>query len=343
MKLRLLFVTSLVCACSEPGAGNDVAPIQTNWLDVLVVVDSSASMAQEQASLRDQFDRIIGQLASRPDGLPDLHIGVITSDLGSAYAIQACLPGGDGGALTAEPRVLGCTPPRDRYLADEIAADGSRRRNYDGELAEAFACIAPVGDQGCGFEQPLAAVERALADPDGVNVGFRRPGARLAIVFLSDEDDCSATDTGLFDPERTDLGELSSFRCTRHGLVCDGGAVGDDPGRYQACQPADDSAFLVSPAAVAACVSDLVGGADRVMVSVIAGERGPLVVEDDVLGPRVAPSCASDAGEAIGAYRLGAFADAFEQRLFASICEPDLGGALAATGAMLRDGMSSGD
>jgi hypothetical protein len=56
-----------------------------------------------------------------------------------------------------------------------------------------FKARVIVGDLGTGWEQPFRAMELALTDriADGKNAGFLRPGARLAVVFLSDEDDCS--------------------------------------------------------------------------------------------------------------------------------------------------------
>ena len=49
------------------------------------------------------------------------------------------------------------------------------------------------GRWGSGREQPLAAMKLALekAQCPGPNCGFLRAGARLAVVILTDEDDCS--------------------------------------------------------------------------------------------------------------------------------------------------------
>jgi L-ascorbate metabolism protein UlaG (beta-lactamase superfamily) len=63
--------------------------------------------------------------------------------------------------------------------------------------------MAAVGDAGCGFEQHLEASYQALHDVlpnDARNHSFLRSDALLAIVFVADEDDCSAPgDTDLFD------------------------------------------------------------------------------------------------------------------------------------------------
>src|SRR5258706_14754108 len=52
-------------------------------LDILFVVDSSPSMADKQHSLAQNFPRMIDVLAQLDGGLPNLHLGVVTSDMGT--------------------------------------------------------------------------------------------------------------------------------------------------------------------------------------------------------------------------------------------------------------------
>src|SRR5262249_14672551 len=105
--------------------------------------------------------------------------------------------------------------------------------NFSGQLSDVFGCIAQVGASGCGFEHQLAAVRAALGDPTmgppapPGNAGFLREDALLAIIWITNEDDCSAPATSLlFDPNQnqiTDpLGPLSSSRCTDFGILCNG-------------------------------------------------------------------------------------------------------------------------
>ncbi|MCA9583107.1 MAG: hypothetical protein KC416_15015, partial [Myxococcales bacterium] len=63
----------------------------------------------------------------------------------------------------------------------------------DGDVAGKFSCLANVGVDGSGIEMPLRAVELAVSDrvADGTNAGFLRDDALLAVVILTDEDDCS--------------------------------------------------------------------------------------------------------------------------------------------------------
>lgn len=56
---------------------------------------------------------------------------------------------------------------------------------------EAFQCIALVGDGGCGIEAPLESAKRALDGHRTENARFLRSGSVLALIFITDEDDCS--------------------------------------------------------------------------------------------------------------------------------------------------------
>jgi hypothetical protein len=71
-------------------------------VDILLVVDNSPSMENEQQHLRTQFVALIHELKQMPNGLPGVHIGVVTADLGvgSFTTIRYCAEeGGDRGVL----------------------------------------------------------------------------------------------------------------------------------------------------------------------------------------------------------------------------------------------------
>jgi hypothetical protein len=125
-------------------------------------------------------------------------VAVVSTDLGTApYTVPTCA-GTDDGILLHEPssEVAGCATTYPPFLTRSAVAPSPT-------MGQDFACIATLGTGGCGFEQPLAASERALvlqARPGGPNDGFLRADAMLGIVFLSDENDCSAADPALFDP-----------------------------------------------------------------------------------------------------------------------------------------------
>src|SRR6185312_10750271 len=100
-----------------------------------------------------------------------------------------------------------------------------------GNLANVLACITPLGDTGCGFGHQLGSIARALG-ADGApaparNAGFLRPGADLAIIILSDADDCSAPPNtvlyslnGGFQNIANALGPIAHYRCNEFGHLC---------------------------------------------------------------------------------------------------------------------------
>src|SRR4029078_9630115 len=78
-----------------------------------------------------------------------------------------------------------------------------------------------------GFEQQLSSVRHAL-DPNlapAGNAGFLRADAFLAVILVTNEDDCSVpANSMLFDPASrlvsAALGPLSPYRCNEYGHVC---------------------------------------------------------------------------------------------------------------------------
>jgi hypothetical protein len=182
-------------------------------------------MAQEQELLaRALPDFLAGLYVAAESGgaRPDLHVGVVSTDMGtSGFPVATCSnpDGGDGGCLrnVPSPAVAGCDPSYPSFLSRTATDDAA----YPvGELADDFACLATLGTAGCGFEQPLDAAHRALLDntePGGCNAGFLRPGSVVALIFVTDEDDCSVRPSHpeMFDPGRSDLGHLN-IRCALH-------------------------------------------------------------------------------------------------------------------------------
>lgn len=296
-------------------------------LDVLFVVDNSGSMEQEQQALVEAFPSFMQELGASGT-LLDLRVGVISTDLGAGnYSLPSCeVTGGDGGKLQNAPRLAGCTAPTDRWI--ETNAAGSNVPA--GTPEQAFACIATLGTRGCGFEQPLAAVLRAVDPSLNINPGFLREQATLAIVVLSDEDDCSAKNSQLFDPQQQalsdPLGPLTSFRCFEFGLTCD---VNDRnvAGVRENCVPADDKGWLEAVAGVGGVIEKLQAIKTRpgsLFFGVIGGPTNPVIVAKDGPNPVLKPSCQTQNGFAVPALRLKTVVDAFAPRSsFDSICGND--------------------
>src|SRR5690606_21689223 len=98
-------------------------------------------------------------------------------------------------------------------------------------FVEHVSCVANLGIGGCGFEQQLEAVLKALTPStspirfhddttghgDGANSAFVRTDSILATILLTDEEDCSAADPELFDPTSSTYGPTElNLRCFNH-------------------------------------------------------------------------------------------------------------------------------
>ena len=94
-------------------------------------------------------------------------------------------------------------------------------------IAQQFGCIAKLGKNGCGLEQQLEAALKAVTpttSPDVVfsrntkghgdagNRGFLREDSILAVILVTDEEDCSIPDSSseLFNPSQ---GSNLNFTC----------------------------------------------------------------------------------------------------------------------------------
>jgi len=174
----------------------DSGPVATQAcqkMDIVFVVDNSGSMAEEQTNLATNFPQFATLLNAYlvEGGLPlDYRVAITTTGRDVSYTEVIELPGfppqtiplseeGDDGAFRQT-----CSMPR-KWL-----------ERTDVDMEATFACAANVGTSGPGMEMPLYASELALADrvTDGTNAGFLRDDALLAIVYLTDEDDCSRHD-----------------------------------------------------------------------------------------------------------------------------------------------------
>lgn len=296
-------------------------------LDLLFVIDNSGSMKDERSELTENFPRFIDILSNVKGGLPSLHIGVVTSDMGRSGAptpLLGCSERGDDGRLKKS------SAASDDFIKDLRGdAPGQRIRNYTGDLKTVFTGVAQrPTDNGCGFEAHLAAMKRAL-DPS-VNPNFLRPDALLAVVIIADEDDCSVTPSGAAGFFAQDLEAASSFACFRSSTVCDGGVPPDRVGVRQRCRPTESTAVHAS---VAAMVEDLkrVKGEDKVIVAGIFGEGNPVEVvqveatvrDTKITRPGLASVCQAPSSAAPSP-RLETFVTSFPRHILTSICQQDL-------------------
>ena len=327
---------------APPAERQHVMTITPN-LDLLFVIDVSGSMVDKQNALRRAFPKLVERLVT--DGRPNLHLGVVSTDLGTSAAGAAtpppgpsigavgaggCTSFGKGGRLTVNGAAVQGT-----FVVDK--RDGTK--NYTGTLESVFSQMASLGATGCGFEQQLGAMRRALENTID-NAGFVRASANLGVVVLSDEDDCSAADPALYDPSSNE--PLQSFRCFRHGVTC-----AEDTstlGVKTQCQPRGGLLHDVAP------FRDFLFGlkqneARRVMLGAIIAAPSQISVETRTVGgqPQIAlaPACTypTQTGQtsADPAVRLHALATSLGGRsTVASICSDDLTAQATQLGDALR-------
>ncbi len=185
----------------------------------------------------------------QPDFQPvaSLHLGVVSTDLGvnGQGGVNGCgatsfravdtnvgpgrkadqnKPRGDEGRLLSSEEVAlhGVNIEVDGKAVQAIAprpecANAGVQRFLDyapekssvEDVALKFSCVAQLGVNGCGYEQQLESMWRALAPssnnsfsgggsgqgaPSGLNNGFLRDEAVLVVIMVTDEEDCSSPD-----------------------------------------------------------------------------------------------------------------------------------------------------
>jgi hypothetical protein len=381
-----LLVTALAVVVSTC-ATNDVDPestttnavIENRNLDILFMIDDSSSMRLSQANLLANFPTFMDVLKALPGGLPNIHVAIVSSDMGAGDgSVNGCLGDGQQGIFQYTPRGT-CTAspltPGATYLSNV-----GGQANYTGDISAAFSCIAALGESGCGFEQPFASVLRALgADGQSApaeNQGFLRRDALLAVVMVTNEDDCSARPgVPLYDTTSnvylsSQLGPTSNFRCSEFGVVCNGakpprvapnGQVTDTV-TLQNCTSSECDGLLTPVAEFVARIKALKASpATEILFAAIAGPTAPYQViwrapslADSSCGlascpwPAVAHSCvAADTSFADPGIRIAQAASAFGTNGFtSSICETNFGPALqqvaSRIGSLLAAGGGSG-
>jgi hypothetical protein len=171
-------------------AGNDPKADECQKMDIVFVVDDSGSMAEEQNNLAANFPKFVSvleQYRTKSGSKLDWRLAVTTTGRDLHYTISAggfSLPTtekGDNGAFRNKK---------------ECGVSKRWVENTDTNPSNEFSCLAKAGTSGPSIEMPLYALKLALNDrvKDGTNAGFLRDDALLAVVILTDEDDCSRED-----------------------------------------------------------------------------------------------------------------------------------------------------
>ena len=238
LALGLGLATAASCASPERDGTVETKPVQIaaatagagpGDLDVLFMIDDSAGMTSMQAKLAAEIPFFVQTLEGLPRGLPNLHVAVVSSDLGAPgdSTSVTCTTAGDQGLFRISPTCADSTLAAGETYLSNVGGNA----NYTGNLADVLACITPLGETGCGFGHQLGSIARALgadgAEAPARNAGFLRPEADLAIIILSDADDCSAPPaTVLYSLNggknnlTNALGPLARYRCNEFGHLC---------------------------------------------------------------------------------------------------------------------------
>lgn len=241
-----------IAPCTRSAVQQTETITATDQVDLLFMIDDSGSMAEEQRAIGREIPRIVeilttGNLPNGTHVAParSLHVGVVSSNMGigSSPTQGTCHPGLGGDGLLVPAGA--CTG---------ASANGSRGSIFDFQPATgdatafsaAVACVASLGTNGCGYEQQLEAVLKAVSPsaptewtaesyvaptfwglagptfghggPGGANETFVRPGSVLAIVLVTDEDDCSASDPALFAADAPSELRCARFRSMQHSV-----------------------------------------------------------------------------------------------------------------------------
>ena len=176
----------------------------TSEVDILFVIDNSRSMAGEQRAIAESFSSFT-KLLSEKYGEGKYRIAVVTTGVEST---------GCGPCPADQPHVYSCTNATgengrfqdrlgknngDAVSPDYVfATDATCRVMDSGNIERCFydqadqKGVAFVGINGCGYEKGLAPIRAALQDQllGTWNSNFLRPDATLAVVVITDEEDC---------------------------------------------------------------------------------------------------------------------------------------------------------
>jgi hypothetical protein len=323
----------------------------------------------------------------------DLHLGVVSSDMGllGIDGVDNCSGFGDDGILqhrpSADSAVTGCQPSYPTFLTYVSGTNDPRQTATD------FACIATLGTGGCGFEQQLEAPLKALwpsVDPmpnadgsnritflgdamgngtfghgDTDNAGFLRNDPTqglsvIAIVIMTDEEDCSSSNTHHFvpptflDPNDPLAAQPLNLRCFFNEQKNHGDElypVERYINGFKALRPGNEN--LVMFAAIAGVPTDLVDPQHLARVdfhdqrqrdgfyqSILSDARMQEVIDPastTVPGSgNLLPSCNTVTGKAFPPRRIVQVAQGFgENGIVQSICQQNFGPALDAVTAMI--------
>lgn len=209
-----LGVSSCSCDTLPRGAVTSCQTVQLvakpEATDILFVVDDSGSMRPEQDNLAQNFDAFIAKLDASPVknayqiGVTNTSVDMVAADSAGNPVVltdyaqgtpNAGHPYPAGALVAVDPASINPDPTLAKYVYDASGKYAGKRILTAGSptLVADFSANVHVGTYGSGKEQGLRAALLALKDrvADGTNAGFLRKGAKLAVIIVSDDDDCA--------------------------------------------------------------------------------------------------------------------------------------------------------
>ena len=246
------------CTPSSPHrpCGPIINPVEYTYpggdVDILFVLGTSAAMEPARDALRAQLPRLVQILATGDleAGTSDpgagerdfspvqiLRVGVTTQDMGGLGRSHVCtsVAGDDG--LLAMPEAnarrradAACDPASIAPLIElPFSTDVAT-------FTSALDCQTRIGAGGCGYEQSLEAMLKAVARPDYVpptgpylsgtpahggygDNGFPSGGSTLVVVILANSDDGSVSSSDIFDESLSFTPDEPNIRVPLHPEV----------------------------------------------------------------------------------------------------------------------------
>jgi hypothetical protein len=153
----------------ESSTGEPLPTVPCTTLDILVVVDNSDTMTEEQAKIAMALGPFVTLAQSElPGVMGSIHVGVLSTDAPEL--------------VTSTPTAQ-CTP----------YASGASWMAYGDTLTTELACALALGVGGDADERPVQMTIEALAPEQiglgGANQDFLREEGPLVVIFVTDEED----------------------------------------------------------------------------------------------------------------------------------------------------------
>lgn len=313
-------------------------------VDMLFVIDTSGSTNNKQQNFAQNFPAFMNALQMIPGGLPNIRIAVINSDIGAggATTTNMCAGIGTGGKFSVvDSAGANCGIANgDQWITPTNLVPGRT-------LEQVFACMATRAVVGCGYEHQLQAANVALhprPDWNPMNAGFLRPEAYLAIIWLTDEDDCSAPETPPdFFAGPPPAGFSDNGRCSFAGHLCNNAPLPAMATSFplSACLPNPNPTGLLPVQQIVNDIQGLKPGhPEKIVVAAIAGWPSPgaegaaRYTLTGGAAVNLGPVC-NVAGGGTPALRIKSFLDSFPNSGLHTICQNNYAGALAAIGQLV--------